>query len=209
MILPMHPWRERLDRALTPLAARSPLSANQITVLALGLNLVAAALLAMAARDYRLFLVAPAVVAVAGLLDAFDGIVARARNQSTRFGDFLDHLCDRISDAALMAGWILGTSIRPWLGFVAIIAVMMTGYVGTQIEATFRIRSYEGVGRGEYVLALVALPILAFTAARLGVLTTPFAGFTIPEWLLFLLIAAALWAIVRRAGAARHLQDAE
>jgi archaetidylinositol phosphate synthase len=205
----MHPWRERLDRVLTPLAASSPLSPNQITGLALAGNLVAAGLLAAAALDYRLFLVAPAVVAVAGLLDAFDGLVARARNESTRFGDFLDHLCDRISDAALMAGWILGTSVRPWLGFVAIIAVMMTGYVGTQIEATFGRRSYEGVGRGEYVLALVALPILAFTAARLGLLTTRFGGFTIPEWLLFLLIAAALWSIASRVAAARHLQDAE
>ena len=41
------------------------------------------------------------------LLDAFDGIAARHFKQSTKFGAVLDMVCDRASDAVILA--ILGS----------------------------------------------------------------------------------------------------
>src|SRR5437867_13138624 len=97
----MHPWRERLSRWLTPVARRTPLSANAVTLLALALNLVGAWLLAVGGRRPALFLLASVFIAVAGFADALDGIVARLQYRGSRFGDFVAHICDRIAGTGL------------------------------------------------------------------------------------------------------------
>src|SRR5438309_7742993 len=94
-------WRERLGRWFDPLARRLSLSPNAITLIALAINLIAAAMLIHAKRSPRFFLIAMVFLAVGGLADALDGIVARAQGKSSRFGDFLDHVADRISDTTL------------------------------------------------------------------------------------------------------------
>ena len=197
----MHPWRERLTRWFTPLARRCPLSPNAVTILALILNLCAAALLSRA-----LFLWAIVLIAAGGLADAFDGIVARAQARETRFGDFLDHFADRVSDAALTACWLIGSQVRESLVVAGVIAVMLNGYLGTQIEATFHQRNYESVGRGEFVLALIVFPIASSILFRNGWSSLALAGMTIAEWLALLLIAFALFGIVQRLALARRLE---
>src|SRR5204863_7134314 len=129
---------------------------NTITILALLLNIAAAYLLYR-----RFFLVAMAILVVAGFADAFDGIVARVQNKTSRFGDFLDHVADRISDTLLITGWLLGNEVWLPLAIASIIAVMLNGYIGTQLEATWGHRSYAEMGRGEFVLALVVYPIVS------------------------------------------------
>jgi phosphatidylglycerophosphate synthase len=184
-------WRDRLSRWFTPLARICPLSPNAISVLALALNLGAAALLA-----YRYFLPAIGLIAVGGLMDAFDGIVARVQQKESRFGDFLDHVADRISDTALAACWMIGSGVRQSLLVTAVILVMLTGYMGTQIEATFQKRSYEQVGRGEFVLALIIFPIVSsLTSSK-----------TVAEGLTIVLIAFALFGVVQRFALARRMQ---
>src|SRR5436305_5060807 len=126
-------WRDRLNRWLLPVARRTPLSPNAITVLALAINLGGAACLALGGGRPVLFLVAIGLIGVGGLADALDGIVARAKNRSSRFGDFLDHAADRVSDTAVAACWLYGSGVREWLLIAAIILVMLNGYLGTQI----------------------------------------------------------------------------
>jgi len=201
-------WRDRLNRWLLPVARRTPLSPNAVTVLALAINLGAAACLAMGGRRPPLFLVAIGLIAVGGLADALDGIVARAKNQSSRFGDFLDHAADRVSDTAIAACWLYGSGVREWLVIAAIILVMLNGYLGTQIEATWRERSYDAVGRGEFVLALIVFPIVSYIVFTNGWASLRFANFTIAEWLALLLAAFALLGIVQRLAMARRLERA-
>jgi archaetidylinositol phosphate synthase len=194
----MHPWRLRLERLFGPRARRIPVSPNTITSIALAMNLGAAVVLALASRDARLFLVTPVLVGVAGLLDAVDGLVARFQGKESRFGDFLDHLSDRVSDSTLIAGWAVGAEINLPLAVASVLLVTLAGYAGTQVEATFHVRSYEDLGRGEFVLSLFTLPLIAFTLDRAGLKTTPWAGMTILEWLTALLAVFALLSIVQR-----------
>jgi phosphatidylglycerophosphate synthase len=202
----MHPWRERLARWFTPLARRSPVGPNAISSVALVLNLTAALCLYLGAVRPPFFLIAIVFIAVGGLLDAFDGIVARVQNRSTRFGDFLDHVIDRVSDAAMAAAWMLGSGVRQELTIIAVIAVMLNGYIGTQIEATWGQRNYEGVGRGEFVLTMVVCPIVSFILAANGWIAKQFASLTIPDWLTVALLAFALLAIGQRLRLAARLE---
>ena len=201
----MNVWRDRLNRWLLPVARRTPLSPNAITVLALAINLGAAACLAMGGRRPPLFLVAIGLIAVGGLADALDGIVARAKNQSSRFGDFLDHAADRVSDTAIAACWLYGSGVREWLVIAAIILVMLNGYLGTQIEATWHERSYDAVGRGEFVLALIVYPIVSYILFTNGWQSIRWSRLTIVDWLSILMIASAFLGIAQRIALARRL----
>ncbi|MBI2213418.1 MAG: CDP-alcohol phosphatidyltransferase family protein [Acidobacteria bacterium] len=202
-----NPWRDRLQRWLRPLARRSPLSPNQITIVALLANVTAAVILAFGGRNPLCFLAAPPFLAIAGIMDALDGLVARERGLSSRFGDFLDHLADRLSDCFLFAGWAVGAVVRIEIAIVATLGIAMVGYSGTQVEATFRVRRYDGLGRGEFVLALVALPIISYSLAVAGILTTQYGPLTIPEYLASALACATALGVIQRVRLAKALAD--
>ncbi len=202
----MHPWRERLARWFTPLARRCPLSPNAVTLLALALNLVAAACLYLGGRRPILFLAAIVFLIIGGFADAFDGIVARVQQKSSNFGDFLDHVADRVSDTAVAAAWMIGSGVREELTVVAIIVVMLNGYMGTQIEATWRERTYDNVGRGEFVLALIVFPIVSYIVFANGWQSIAPLTLTIAEWLTVLLIAFAFLGIAQRLALAARLE---
>ena len=202
----MHPWRERLARWFTPLAKRIPLSPNAITLIALLLNLLASACLAYGSRRPGLFLVAIVLIAVSGLADALDGIVARVQEKTSRFGDFLDHCADRASDTLLATCWLVGNDVREPLVIAGIIMTMMNGYIGTQIEATYGVRSYESVGRGEFVLGIIVLPIISYILFTNGWQTLRFASLTIAEWLAGIVLVFALVGVVQRIRVAIRLE---
>lgn len=196
----MHPWRSRLERWFTPMARACPLSPNAVSIIALLLNVIAAALLYS-----RHFVLAILFIAIGGLADAFDGIVARVQNKSSRYGDFLDHFCDRVSDLLLITGWMLGNDVRVEIVIAILIVVMLNGYIGTQIEATWHERNYESVGRGEFVLALIVFPIVshilyanAWNVVALHLRVT--------EWMSLLLFAFAVLGIVQRFKLASRLE---
>jgi len=169
------------------------------------INLCGAACFALGARDARLFLAGIVLVAVGGLADALDGIVARVRNASTRFGDFLDHAADRVSDTAVAAAWLAGNHVRLSLLLLAVILVMLNGYLGTQIEATWHERSYDTVGRGEFVLALIVYPIISYILFTNGWESIHHGGLTVAEWLSVLMSAAGLLGVAQRLALARRL----
>lgn len=196
----MHVWRERLFRWFSPLARRCPLSPNAITIIALLLNAIAAWLLLS-----RYFALAIVFLVIGGLADAFDGIVARVQEKTSPYGDFLDHFCDRVSDLLLITGWLLGNEVRVEIVVTALLAVMLNGYIGTQIEATFRERNYESVGRGEFILGLVVYPIVSHILWTNGWHAMRFATLTISEWMTVVLTAFAMLGIGQRFALARRL----
>jgi len=196
----MQVWRDRLHRWFAPAARRSPLSPNAITLVALGLSLAAATLFYR-----REFLWAIPFLALGGLADAFDGIVARVQGKTSRFGDFLDHFCDRVSDVFLLAGWLIGNGVRIEIAIAGIVASVLNAYIGTQLEATFHQRNYDSVGRGEFVLALVVFPIVSHILFANGWEAVALGGLTIAECLTLLLVAGAVAGIGQRVALARRL----
>jgi phosphatidylglycerophosphate synthase len=202
----MHAWRDRLSRWLTPIARACPLSPNAVTLLALIINIAAASLLFFGPRWPPNFLIAIVLIAIGGFADALDGVVARLQHRESRFGDFLDHVCDRVSDTLLAASWMIANGVRETLAIAAVIAIMLNGYIGTQLEATFRERNYESLGRGEFVLTLVVFPIVSFILFTNGWSRLTLRGATIAEWLAALLLAFAILGVFQRIALARRME---
>ncbi|QZP38166.1 CDP-alcohol phosphatidyltransferase family protein [Halobaculum magnesiiphilum] len=91
-----------------------------------------------------------------GWLDLVDGALARAQGTDSSGGDLLDHVLDRYADIAVLVGLSAGIG-RYGLGLAAVTGVLMTSYLGTQIQAVGIGREYGGLlGRADR-LALVGV----------------------------------------------------
>ncbi len=111
------------------------MSPNVITVAGVAITLVAAWL----ASEGR-FVASGLVLIGAALFDLLDGALARATGKTSRFGAILDSTCDRISDAALLAGiglWFAqsGNTVALIVTYVALIASFLVSYVRARGEA--------------------------------------------------------------------------
>lgn len=147
--------RPLADRALDPfvaLARRGGLTPDGISVLAFGLAIAAGA--AFLRADPGWYLLGAVFVAANGWLDLLDGALARELATDSAAGDLLDHVLDRYADVIVVAG-LAGGIGQYALGFAAVTGVLLTSYLGTQIEAVGLEREYGGLlGRADR-LALI------------------------------------------------------
>ncbi|MFB6157562.1 MAG: CDP-alcohol phosphatidyltransferase family protein [Haloferacaceae archaeon] len=193
--------RPLAERALSPFVAgadRLGLSPDAVSVVAFGFALAAGGAFALATPAW--YLLGAAFVFANGWLDLVDGALARAQGAASGGGDLLDHVLDRYADIAMLVGIAAGTS-RYALGLAAVTGVLMTSYMGTQIQAVGLGREYGGlVGRADR-LALIGV------AAALTAVAPPVADLTPVGWLLILLaVVGHLTAVQRFAGAWRDVE---
>jgi archaetidylinositol phosphate synthase len=174
----LRPVAELLLDPMVAAADRVGLTPNGVSVVAFGFA-VAAAVGFYVATPFGYALGAACVLAN-GWLDLLDGALARTQNVESRAGDLLDHVLDRYADVVLVIGLAAGVS-RYDLGLLAVTGVLMTSYLGTQIQAVGLGREYGGlVGRADR-LALVGL-----TGLVAAVVTRPLGPLSVVGWLLVL-----------------------
>jgi archaetidylinositol phosphate synthase len=192
-------FRSVADRLLAPFVRGA---------LALGLtpdvvSLVAFLLALGAAGGFYLggvwYLVGALLVFLNGSLDLLDGALARELEVDSRAGNLLDHVLDRYADVAILAGLAAGTE-QYALGFAAVTGVLLTSYLGTQIEAIGMEREYGGlVGRADRLALISVVAVVASFDP-----TTPF--LSVIGWLLAVLaVVGHLTAIQRFVGSWRAL----
>ena len=150
-------YRSVADRLLGPwvsAADRLGLSPDQVSVIAFLVAVGAAA--AFAGGSAVLYAVGALLVLLNGWLDLVDGALARHQGIASDGGDFLDHVLDRYADVAVIAGLTAGVEAYA-LGFAAVTGVLLTSYLGTQIQAVGIGREYGGLlGRADR-LALIGI----------------------------------------------------
>jgi archaetidylinositol phosphate synthase len=164
---------------------------------------------------YIMFLIASVCIFLNGFLDAVDGKVARLTKKTSKRGDFLDHALDRYADVLILGGIMLSPYCDPVIGAVAIIAVLLTSYMGTQAQALGCGRNYSGLlGRADRLVILIFAP-----GVQMGVLYYTSTGripiqyienFTILEYvMLWFFIAGNFTAIHRGIQSWRELREQE
>jgi archaetidylinositol phosphate synthase len=171
--------RPLADRLLSPFvsaADRVGLTPNGVSVVAFGFAVAAGA--AFAVAEPRWYVAGAVFVFCNGWLDLVDGALAREQAVASAAGDLLDHVLDRYADIVVIVGLAAGVD-RYGLGLLAVTGVLMTSYLGTQIQAVGLGREYGGlVGRADR-LALVGVG--AVLAALVG---GPVGPYRVPGWLL-------------------------
>jgi CDP-diacylglycerol---glycerol-3-phosphate 3-phosphatidyltransferase len=133
--------------------ARARVSPNQLTTAGLVLTGVAAWLVATG-RPFAGGL----VLVGGGLMDTFDGAVARASGRSTPFGSFYDSVSDRISDGLILgalAWWVRDEPRLFALAVIALVAAEVTSYVRAKAEAIDLDCSVGMLERAERAILLI------------------------------------------------------
>jgi len=149
-------FNDGINRIVGPVGrviARTGISPNQLTTLGLLLT-ASGAVLVGSGRP----VVAGWVLVFGGLMDAFDGAVARARNLSTPFGGFYDSVTDRLSDGLILAGlawWLVDEPRLLLLTLVALVAAQVTSYVRAKAEAIDLSCSIGVLERAERAILLI------------------------------------------------------
>ena len=161
--------RSALDRIFTPFARRmTRVDPNTLTFLSITVGVLSGASFALAHLSPVFSLLAALLVALSGIADALDGIVARLFARSTPWGDFLDHFGDRVTEVAVLAG--LGISPHAWhdVAVVVVVLTLLHSYLGTQWEVSFGRRQYAGAGKAEQFFALIAIGVLLWQQPNAG-----------------------------------------
>ena len=170
-------WVKEAGRAiLAPIvrmAMALHLTPNTITVIGLGITLVASMLVANG-----MLLVGAAILTAGSLLDAVDGALARAQGGGTAFGSFLDSTLDRASEAILFIGigaWLLANLADPTWPVLALMVALAGSFLVSYSHARAQgIGLAANVGlaprteRLVLVIAGVALAGLGFTIGLIG-----------------------------------------
>jgi CDP-diacylglycerol--glycerol-3-phosphate 3-phosphatidyltransferase len=114
----------RLSQRLMRPVARSPVSPNMLTVVGLLLNVVTAAVIGGG------YLFASGVLLLfAGIFDMADGALARVKNATSQFGDFLDATLDRLAEASIGLGLLWHAMARHDDLQIALIYAVVLGSV--------------------------------------------------------------------------------
>ncbi|MFC7203821.1 CDP-alcohol phosphatidyltransferase family protein [Haloferax namakaokahaiae] len=172
-------YRDTADRLLVPFVSAADsvgLSPNGVSVIAFGFAVAAGGAFALAEPMW--YALGAVFVFINGWLDLVDGALAREQGVSSKAGDLLDHVLDRYADIVILVG-LSAASGSFVLGLAAVTGVLMTSYLGTQIQAVGLGRAYGGlVGRADR-LALIGL-----VGAASAVYPAAIGAFTLVGWLL-------------------------
>ncbi|HSB40268.1 MAG TPA: CDP-alcohol phosphatidyltransferase family protein [Methylomirabilota bacterium] len=164
----------RLGEPVARALLRAQVRPNHLTVVGLGVSIVAAG--AIAQGRLR---VAAVLLAVAGLCDFFDGALARLANCVSAFGAFLDSVVDRYSDLMVLLGVVLyyeqlADTSGVCLTLVTIVGTIMVSYTKARAQSigvTCEIGLMERPERLIVLIAGAAFNVLTPAIVALAVLT--------------------------------------
>jgi CDP-diacylglycerol--glycerol-3-phosphate 3-phosphatidyltransferase len=158
----LKPRFQRLLRPLTAWLVKLGFTANQVTLAAAGLSLLAGLLIALFPAARWPFLLLPPVLLIRMALNAMDGMMARDHGMKTPLGALLNEMGDVFSDLALYAPFAFALDVPAPMAsaFLALlVASEMIGVVAVQIGAS---RRYDGpLGKSDRAFAFGVLGLLS------------------------------------------------
>lgn len=149
---------------LTPLAKHlANVNPGTLTVISLIAGMLAGVAYGFTNIRPLFYIIGAVLAAFSGIADSLDGIVARMHGRDSKFGDFLDHFCDRVVDVSILAGLATSPGANATLGLSVIIMLLLHNYLVTQIQASFGKRFYGRAGKPELFITLIVFSVfLAF-----------------------------------------------
>ncbi|MEM1948382.1 MAG: CDP-alcohol phosphatidyltransferase family protein [Candidatus Caldarchaeum sp.] len=159
------------EKAAAPVVnglAKTGISPNSLTVLGLLLTGTSLPCYWLARETPVSFVLAALALALGGLLDGLDGLVARTLGKQTAFGAFLDSFTDRISDSLVAAGFMLSGAVDPYLALTMLTAMMLVSYARARAESLNVELKNVGIGeRAVRIIAAILGTLLAFISSSI------------------------------------------
>jgi CDP-diacylglycerol--glycerol-3-phosphate 3-phosphatidyltransferase len=170
-------YKTRFERLGDPVARallRAHVRPNHLTVVGLGVSILAA--LALSQGRLR---VGALLLALAGLFDFFDGSLARLANSVSAFGAFLDSVVDRYSDLVVLLGVVLyyhraADTQGVFLTMITMVGTIMISYTKARAQSIGLACEIGLMERPERLIVLIAgatFNVLTPAVIALAVLT--------------------------------------
>ena len=129
-IYQIKPAFQGLLRPLVRRLAQAGVTANQVTLAAAVLSILAGLAIADWPLSAGIWFLLPVVLFLRMALNAIDGMLAREHGQKSALGAFLNELCDVISDAALYLPFALLPGAMPLIVIVAVLLAALSEMAG-------------------------------------------------------------------------------
>lgn len=185
----LKPAFQNLLRPVCRRLAEWGVTANQVTLGALALSLIAGAIVALAGAAPPVLWLVPVVLFLRMALNAIDGMLAREHGQASRLGALLNELADLVSDVALYLPFAL--ILWPgWIVTIVILALIVeaAGILGPMIGAS---RRYDGpFGKSDRALIFSSIAVLIASGT-----VSP----AVVNWFLPVLVLMAVATVANRA----------
>ena len=160
--------RQLLDKFIDKPAnylVRHKVKPNCLSLIGFLCSLIAAILVGFGGLHFPIWLawLVPFLFFWAGVFDVFDGEVARRTNKISKAGAFLDSNLDRVSDALIILGLIIGGYFNFIIGFLILFLVIMISYIRSRAENESV--DMKGIGlmeRAERLITLFVAFIIEF-----------------------------------------------
>lgn len=146
------PAFQKLLRPLMFWLYRRGVTANHITLSAIGLSVLIGVILAIFPHP-GLFWLLPITLFIRMALNALDGMLARECNQQSRLGAVLNELGDVLSDIALYVPFILLPGSNTTVVMLMLFCAVLTEFCGILAQTINGIRNYAGpMGKSDRAL---------------------------------------------------------
>jgi len=156
--------RETLRPALEKMGkgfAATGLSPNFWTFTGLGFALIAAVVYGMGI-EFGL-IIGGTLLLVSGFFDMVDGQVARITGKTSKKGEYLDSMFDKISEVAIFLGILIGGYAEPYLVLLAITLSLLVSYARAKSDLINIKLQGIGIGeRAERLLVIAVIGIIGF-----------------------------------------------
>jgi len=136
--------------------ASTGLSPNFWTVVGLAFALVSALVYGLGI-EYGL-IIGGVLLLVSGFFDMVDGQVARVTGKTSKKGEYLDSMFDKISETAIFLGILIGGYVEPYLVLLAITLSLLVSYARAKSDL-INVK-LQGVGIGERAERLLVIAII-------------------------------------------------
>ena len=151
--------RESLRPALEKVGkgfAATGLSPNFWTVVGLIIALASAVVYGMG-MEFGL-IIGGILLLVSGFFDMVDGQVARVTGKTSKKGEYLDSMFDKISEVAIFLGILVGGYAEPYLVLLAITLSLLVSYARAKSDL-INIK-LQGIGIGERAERLLVIAVI-------------------------------------------------
>ncbi len=184
----------RTGDAATRFCVRHGMHPDAISYLSIVAALIAAICFWKSDARRWLLIIAPLFCYLRLWFNMLDGQVAFAAKKTSRRGEILNDLPDRISDIVIFVGVAHSGLMNPLIGYLAVILAMLTSYVGLFGQALGVHRQFGGIMSKPW--RMVALHVGAWLTFFRAPQSS--ATFTIFDWTCLVIIAGCVETIVVR-----------
>ena len=178
--------RESLRPALEKVGkgfAATGLSPNFWTVVGLVIALASAVVYGMG-MEFGL-IIGGILLLVSGFFDMVDGQVARVTGKTSKKGEYLDSMFDKISEVAIFLGILVGGYAEPYLVLLAITLSLLVSYARAKSDLINIKLQGIGIGeRAERLLVIAIIGIIGFMDYAV-VIVVIIAGITLVQRMIF------------------------